>query len=342
MIKYSFRNDYSDVGNPIILEELTKHCGIQYTGYGSDTITCQLLELVREKTKQNVDIYLFSGGTQTNLTYISKVLTNYEAVISHKDGHINTHETGAVEGAGKKIIPVEGKNGKVYPEDVEKVISLHTENYMVNPKLVYISNSTESGTIYSLKELKELYEICQKYNLLLFLDGARLPVALTSEENDLTLELVAKYTDAFYLGGTKNGMPYGEMLIIKDDESKKYFSYHLKNKGAMLSKTFVLSILFKKFLENDLYLQLAQNANDTAKILREELIANNYEIVYQNPTNQIFVKIDYYMLNILQDMYNFEVWEKYENYVIIRLVTSWYTTKEACLELVKDMNFNRK
>ena len=342
MIKYSFRNDYSDVGNPEILEELSRHYGIQYTGYGSDTITKQLLELVREKTKQNVDIYLFSGGTQTNMTFISKVLTNYEAVISHKEGHINTHETGSVEGAGKKIIPVEGQNGKVYPEDVEKVMRLHTENFMVKPKLVYISNSTESGTIYTLKELKELYEICQKYNLLLFLDGARLPVAFTSVENDLTLELVAKYTDAFYLGGTKNGMPYGEMLIIKDEESKKDFSYHLKNKGAMLSKTFVLSILFKKFLENDLYLQLAKNTNITAKILREELLANNYEIVYLNPTNQIFVKIDYNMLNTLQNMYNFEIWEKHDNYVIIRLVTSWYTKKEACLELVKDMNIARK
>ena len=342
MIKYSFRNDYSDVGNPEILEELSKHYGVQYTGYGSDTVTKQLLELVREKTKQNVDIYLFSGGTQTNMTFISKVLTNYEAVISHKDGHINTHETGSVEGAGKKIIPVEGKNGKVYTEDIEKVMRLHTENYMVKPKLVYISNSTESGTIYSLKELKELYEVCQKYNLLLFLDGARLPVALTSVENDLTLELVAKYTDAFYLGGTKNGMPFGEMLVIKDEESKKDFSYHLKNKGAMLSKTFVLSILFKKFLENDLYLQLAKNTNETAQILREELLANNYEIVYLNPTNQIFVKIDYNMLNTLQNMYNFEIWEKYENYVIIRLVTSWYTEKEACLKLVQDMNITRK
>ena len=118
MIKYSFRNDYSDVGNPIILEELSKHYGIQYTGYGSDTITKELLELVRDKTKHNVDIYLFSGGTQTNMTLLSKVLQNYEAVISHSEGHINVHETGAVEGAGKKIIPVEGKNGKVYPEDV--------------------------------------------------------------------------------------------------------------------------------------------------------------------------------------------------------------------------------
>lgn len=337
MIKYSFRNDYSDVGNPVILEELSKHYGVQYTGYGSDTITKELLDLVRDKTKHNVDIYLFSGGTQTNMTLLSKVLQNYEAVISHNEGHINVHETGAVEGAGKKIIPVEGKNGKVYPEDVIKVMNIYTENYMVKPKVVYISNSTESGTIYTLEELSNLYNVCQKYNLLLFLDGARLPVALTCDGNDLTLELITKYTDAFYLGGTKNGMPYGEMLIIKNDEIKKDFSYHLKNKGAMLSKTFVLSILFKKFLEDDLYLELARNTNETAKLLRELLLENNYEIVYPNQTNQVFLKIDFTALNCLQNLYNFEVWEKHEDYAIIRLVTSWYTKKEYVEEFIFDL-----
>ena len=220
---------------------------------------------------------------------------------------------------------------------LNKVMNLYTENYMVKPKVVYISNSTESGTIYTLEELKDLHDICKEYGLLLFLDGARLPVALTAEGNDLTLELVAKYTDAFYLGGTKNGMPYGEMLIIKDEEIKKDFSYHLKNKGAMLSKTFVLSILFKRFLEDDLYLDLAKNTNNTAKLLRELLLENNYEIVYPNQTNQVFVKIDFNTLNCLQNLYNFEVWEKHENFVVIRLVTSWYTKKEQVEEFIIDL-----
>lgn len=328
-MKYSFRNDYNQIGHPKLIETLLKHASDINVGYGFDDVTINLEKKMKNLVKQDVDMYLFSGGTQTNMTLLSKVMQPYEAVIAVDSGHINVHETGAVEGTGHKIITVKGLDGKVTRDDVLNVLKIHQDCHMVKPRCVYISNTTEIGTIYTKQELQDLYECCQQNDLYLFLDGARLPVALTCDDNDLTIEDIARYTDAFYIGGNKNGMPFGEMLLIKDQAIKKDFRYHLKNKGAMLSKTFVLSYLFDCYFENNFYLELASNSNKTAKYLKTKLLENNIELVYVNPTNQIFVRLDNQKVEELNKHFDFEVWEQGDKKTVIRLVTNFNTNYES-------------
>lgn len=336
-MKHSFRNDYNTIGHPSILQVLLDNASIVNVGYGFDEETRKLNDTVRKMLNEDVECYALAGGTQTNLIAISKVLLNYEGVISVESGHINVHETAAVEGTGHKIITVPGFNGKVRVEDVKKVMNDYADCHMVKPKMVYISNSTEIGTIYNKEELRKLYEVCKKYELYLFLDGARLPIALTSHENDLTIQDIAKYTDAFYLGGTKNGMPLGELLILKHQDMKKDFRYHLKNKGGMLSKSYFLAYLFNAYLKDDFYLKLASYTNNMARYLVEKLNSIGVKIEYPNPTNQIFCILNDEMLNKIKNDYDFEIWEKRGKETIIRLVTSWCTTRESIDDLINDL-----
>ena len=214
-------------------------------------------------------------------------------------------------------------------------MKLYIDCHMVKPKMVYVSNSTEIGTVYNKDELKQIYETCKEYGLYLFLDGARLPIALTSSENDMTIKDIAHYTDVFYLGGAKNGLPVGEMLIIKNKEINEHFKYHLKNQGGMVSKGFFLSYMFKEYLENDFYLELASIANRTAEYLKNEFSKLGVEIVYPNATNQIFVRLDNNKIDELSEKFDFEMWEKGSEKSVIRLVTSWSSRIEDCDELLK-------
>lgn len=334
-MKYSFRNDYSEIGHPEILKVLLDNAYTQNTGYGFDDITKKLEELVCEKAKQPVNIVLASAGTQTNLTVISKILLPYEAVVSVDSGHINVHETGAVEGTGHKVLCVPAVDGKITISEIEKVVKLHTDCHMVHPKLVYFSNSTEVGTTYTKEELEKIYTCCKKLGLYVFIDGARLSQAMVAE--DITLKDMVDNSDVFYLGGTKNGLPYGEMIVIKDQEIYKNFHYHLKNRGAMLAKTYVVSMMFYKLLKDDLYLELAKNANRMNQKLKEELKAANIEICYPNKTNQLFIKLPKKVINELSKLYAFEVWEDFEDSQIIRLVTSWATKEEKVQEFISDI-----
>ncbi len=333
-MKYSFRNDYGDVGHPEVLKSLLSIVGQQYVGYGFDEITKRLENMMRELTGANVEIFINSGGTQTNLVLISKALKSYEAVISVKSGHINVHETGAVEGTGHKIITVEGSEGKLQPKDIEEVVKNCTDCHVVKPHLVYISNSTEIGTVYTKEELCKLYETCQKQQLLLYVDGARLAVAMDS--TGLTWQELAKYSDAFYIGGTKNGLPYGELLVIKNKQLKEDFAYHLKNRGAMLAKTFVVSQMFLTILTTGLYLQNGKHANDMAKILAVGLDKLGAKHKYLPVTNQIFIEVTNDELKALHELYDFEIWETGEKVTVIRLVTSWLTDEAKCDEFLAD------
>ncbi len=336
-MKYSFRNDYNQIGSKEILQVLLDNSDSVYVGYGMDEVTNLVTKKVRELVNCDVDVYMLSGGTQTNMIALSKVLNHYEGIICCLSGHINVHETAALEGAGYKLIQVSGLNGKVTKEDVLNVLQKYIDFHMVKPRVVYISNSTEIGTIYTKQELIDLYNVCRENDLYLFLDGARLPVALTSIANDLTLEDVCKYTDYFYLGGTKNGMPYGEMLVIANDEIKKDFLYHLKNKGGMFSKGFVLAHMFLKYLEDDLYLKLATNTNKCAKYLREQIGILGIKEAYVNDTNQIFIELENHIVEELNKDYDFEIWEVDKEKTIIRLVTCFNTTFKSCDSLINDL-----
>ncbi|MBO7536576.1 MAG: aminotransferase class V-fold PLP-dependent enzyme, partial [Bacilli bacterium] len=306
---HKFRNDYCEIAHDVVLKALIDNKDYQFTGYGLDEHSQNAAKLIKDLFKApSADVHFLVGGTQTNLTFISYVLKDYEAVVAVKSGHINVHETGAIEATGHKVYTVDGVDGKLTTSELEKAVKYHCDEHMVKPKLAYISNSTEIGTIYQKEELTSLYNKCHELGLYLFIDGARLACALTSDANDLALDDIAKNCDAFYLGGTKNGLMFGEALVIVNKELQADFRYQIKNKGAMLAKGFISGIQFEAILKDNLYFKIAKNANDTAKLLYEKLISLNLEVdpVY---TNQLFVTIKKDLAYKLIEAFGCELWK---------------------------------
>jgi len=334
MKKYNFKNDYSEGCHPNILIKLAETNMDQQEAYGDDEYSITAKNLIRNQLEDNnVDIHFVSGGTQANLIVISAALRPYESVISAKSGHINIHETGAIEATGHKINEVESVDGKLRISDLQSVLDEHNiVPHMVKPKLVYISNSTELGSIYKKCELEELYSFCQKNNLYLFLDGARLASALTSSSNDLSLSDVSKFTDAFYIGGTKNGALLGEAIVIRNTAIKEEFNYNIKQKGALLSKGRLLGIQFLVLFENNLYFQLAKHANLMSENLVSAISSCGYSFLMPPESNQIFPILPNELIERLMLNYDFYVWHKVdENNSAVRLITSW-ATKESVLD----------
>ncbi|MDP4162655.1 MAG: aminotransferase class I/II-fold pyridoxal phosphate-dependent enzyme [Bacillota bacterium] len=335
---FSFKNDYSEGAHPRILNALLESNFVQEDGYGEDRYTQKAIELLKGKIGSDVDIHLLSGGTQTNLTALSAFLRPHEAAIAVSTGHILSHETGAIEATGHKVISVEAENGKLNPSHLKAVLESHTDEHMVKPKLVYISNSTEIGTIYMKSELRELRDFCNDHNLILFMDGARLGSALCSEENDLKLSDLPTLVDAFYIGGTKNGALLGEALVICNDSLKRDFRFHMKQKGALLAKGRLLGIQFLELFKDDLFFDLAMHANKMAYKLRDELGSANYKFLTDSPSNQIFPILPNGAIAELQKNYSFHIWEKVDSdHSAIRLVTSWATKEDAVVAFIEDL-----
>lgn len=237
MYSYSFKNDYSEGAHPQILDALTETNNTQEAGYGYDQFSERAASIIRKKIEnETAGIHFVCGGTQANLIVISALLKPHESIIAAETGHIATLEAGAIESTGHKINTVSTKNGKLKPTDIKKVLDKHTDEHMVKPKAVFISNATELGTIYSLKELTELSYFCKIHRLYLYLDGARLGSALSADTNDLTLPDIAQLVDVFYIGGTKNGALIGEAIIIMHDNIKEDFKFYIKQRGALLEK----------------------------------------------------------------------------------------------------------
>lgn len=336
---YSFKNDYSEGAHPRILSALVESNLEQTEGYGEDPYTLKAAELLKERIgRRDVDIHLFTGGTQTNLTVISAFLRPHEAAIAANTGHILVHETGAIEATGHKVISVEVKDGKLAPAHIKSALEAHTDEHMVKPKLVYISNSTEIGSIYSKSELEQLSKFCRENKLFLYVDGARLGSALCSEENDMELSDLGRLVDAFYIGGTKNGALMGEALVICRDSLKEDFRFHIKQKGAMFAKGRILGIQFLELFKDDLYFNLARNANKMAGVLKNGISEAGYSFLTHSPSNQIFPILPNWLIDKLQEKYSFYLWEKVdENNSAIRLVTSWATKEEIVNSFVEDM-----
>ena len=331
MTKYSFLDDYSEGCHPNILKALSQTNLIQQTAYGDDEYSIEAKQLIREKlNNKRAGIYFVSGGTQANLTLISSILKSHEAVISAEIGHILGHEAGAIEATGHKIISVKTDSGKLSTDAIQIALNNHSHvPHMVKPKLVYISNATEIGTIYTRHELKTLYDFCKEKNLCLFLDGARLATALRCKKNDLTLEDLSKFTDAFCIGGTKNGALMGEAIIINNTALNEDFPFHIKQRGAMLAKGRVLGLQFLELFKNDLYLELAEHANKLSKKLSQAIVRKGYALSAETETNQIFAILPNDLIDKLTAEFAFYVWEKKdENYSIVRLVTSWATDEK--------------
>lgn len=335
-----FKSDYTLGACPEVFKAMADINMIHTPGYGEDKFCYEAIDTIKKEIgRSDAAVHLLVGGTQVNLTAISAFLRPHEAAVATYTGHINVHETGAIEATGHKVIAVPSADGLISPAEIEKVISSHTDEHMVKPRLVYISQSTELGTIYTKKQLIGLREICDRYNLYLYMDGARLGCGLTAKGCDLTLEDIAELTDAFYIGGTKNGAMFGEALVILNEELKSDFRYHIKQKGGMLAKGRFLGAQFAALFKDNLYFRLAKNANRTAQRLAAGFAAAGIPLFVESPTNQIFPLLDNNMFKELSKEFAFEVWEPVgDNMTAARFVTSWATSDEEVDALIKAVN----
>lgn len=339
MIIHSFTNDYSEGCHPSILQALTESNLVQQSGYGDDAYTLSAIRSIKNKIgDDNAEVHLISGGTLTNLLVLASILKPFESVIAAQTGHISTHETGAIEATGHKIEEVTTSDGKLTPELIKPVLNKFPEYHTVKPRVVYISNSTEIGTIYNKKELTNLSEFCKENNLILFMDGARLPSALTAASNDLTLADVARLTHVFYIGGTKSGALLGEAVVITNDTLKKDFKYHQKQRGAMMAKGRVIGIQFDQLLKDDLIFKLAAHANILATKIKDTVKELGYSFLTESDSNQIFPILPNKVIDKLILKYGFYVWESVDaDNSAVRLITSWATPEDKVDLFIHDL-----
>ncbi len=297
-----FRNDYSETCHPAVLEALGELAG-RHAGYGEDAVTLRAAETIRRLAEcPEAGVYFLAGGTVTNMLAISSLLRPHEAVIAAESGHINVHESGAIEASGHKVLAIPTLDGRLRPADLLPVLEAHRDPAKVKPRMVYISDSTEVGTVYRLDELEALSSFCRAEGLLLFLDGARLGQALASPANDLTLPDIARLTDLFYIGGTKNGALFGEALVICRPALQADMPRLIKNRGAMLAKGFVPALMFERLLATTegapaegygetLYSVLAEKAWVAASDLAGMFTAKGYRLTWPAESNQVFVTL---------------------------------------------------
>jgi threonine aldolase len=324
-----FTNDYSEGAHPSILAALAETNTEGNFGYSTDPHTARAHALIREAIGcPDADVHLLVGGTQTNATAIAAFLRPFEAVISADTGHICVHETGAIEATGHKCIACPNVDGKLTPEAIRAACAANTTEHMVRPRMVYISQATELGTLYSRAELEALRAVCDEEGLYLYLDGARLAVAL--DASDVTLPDLGRLCDAFYIGGTKNGALIGEALVLVNDALKPDFRYHIKQRGGMLAKGWLLGIQFEQLMQNGLYTALGAHANALALQLKEGIAALGYPFLCDSVTNQQFPILPDTVVEALGKDFSFEINSKPNaTHTCIRLVTSWATQPEA-------------
>jgi threonine aldolase len=337
---YSFKNDYSDGTHPSILQALINSNATQQQGYGDDYYSKQASDLIRKKLKSpDSAIYFVSGGTQANLTVISSCLRPYQSVISANSGHISHHETGAIEATGHKVENVPSQDGKLTPLLVSAVLQKAESVHVSMPRMVYISNSTEIGTHYMKDELVALWEYCQANRLYLYMDGARLASGL--DAGDISFADLARYTDAFYIGGTKNGTLLGEAIVINNTELQEHFRYNMKMRGALLAKGRLLGIQFIELFKENLFFEIGAHLNQMAAKLAAAFDELGYDSLTVSKTNQVFPILPYSVIEKLQEKYDFYVWQKVDNHqAAIRLVTSWSTQEAAIDAFIADLKIH--
>ncbi|MEB1530362.1 aminotransferase class I/II-fold pyridoxal phosphate-dependent enzyme [Xanthomonas campestris pv. campestris] len=336
--RIGFRNDYSEGAHPRLLAALAAASAEQNGGYGLDRHSERAAQLIRRECAcDHADVHLLVGGTQANLVAIGAFLRPHQAVIAAACGHIATHETGAIEATGHKVLTVDAADGRLSPERIAPLLAEHGNEHMVQPRLVYVSNTTEVGTVYRKRELQALRDFCDAHGLWLFLDGARIGSALTAEGNDLSLADIAALSDAFYIGGTKNGALLGEALVIVNPALQADFRYLLKQRGALLAKGMVLGAQFAALFEDGLFYELAAHANRMAARLRQGLAAAGAQFASDSPTNQLFVALPAAAVEALAQRYDFERWQLLaDGRWVIRFVTSWATQADAVDTLIED------
>ena len=342
-----FECDYLEGAAPQILEAIAQANYEQNPGYGCDPHTERACELIREACKtKDIAVCFVVGGTQANLTVIGAALKNYQGVIAPVTSHINTHEAGAIELTGHKVISVSSPDGKIRPEQVEKRCKAYTADahrtHLVQPGMVYISQTTEVGTLYTKAEVKALHDVCKKYGLFLFLDGARLGYAVESPGNDLTLEDLPHLCDVFTIGGTKQGALFGEAAVIVDEELKCEFPYHIKQRGALLAKGWLLGIQYETLFTDNLYFRLARHAADLAVKMHKGFKEAGFDFLHNHETNQqlpIFTQTQFDKLKE-KGFYFDHFADMKDGRIVTRFCTSWATDPanvDKLLEAIKDL-----
>ena len=330
-----FHNDYNEACHPAVLEKLKENLGKQMGGYGEDTSCENAAAMIRSVCDDDsLAVHFLVGGTQTNLTVISAALRPHQAAIGAQTAHINVHETGAIEATGHKVIGLPTKDGKISAAQIRKFVHTHyadaSHEHIPQPKLVYLSNPTELGTIYSLAELSEISATCKELNLYLFVDGARLGYGLAAKGNDVTFADLAKLTDVFYIGGTKVGALFGEAVVISNAALAEDFRYIMKRHGAMLAKGWLLGLQYEALMEDNLYLKISAHADAMADRIRATLFELRYPLLVEGITNQIFPILPDRLLDKLKENFTFSEQERVdEAHRAVRFCTSWATTNEA-------------
>lgn len=332
----NFRNDYSDICYPEILDYIKENLDQINPGYGVDDHSKNAEKLIKEKLEdENVDIYFIHGGTGANILGASVGMVAQESIISATTGHIEDQEAGAIEACGIKIETIPTKDGKITKKLLEEKYKSFTNEHHTVPRKVYISNTTEVGTLYSKKDLEEIYDFCKKHDLYLFMDGARLAHAMANEKSDLKFKDLTKLCDIFYFGGTKNGLMFGEALVIVNDNLKKNFRNLQKQKGAMLAKGFITGIMFERLFQDDLYMKGAKKAYKMAEKLAKGFEEKGYKLAYEFESNQVFVEISKEDIKKWEEFAYFEVGEKRADKFVARFVTTYKSQEKEIEEFLE-------
>ncbi len=340
----SFESDYVQGAHPEILRRFAETNLVPQPGYGFDEYSASAKEKIRAAVGlDNADVEFIVGGTQTNMVVISTMLADYEAVIAAKTGHISTHEAGAIEYSGHKVIELPSKDGKLSADDVRRyLVQFNADEsrvHMAIPGMVYISYPTEYGTLYTKEELKALADVCHEFDIPLFVDGARLGYGLASRSCDITLKELASLVDVFYIGGTKVGALCGEAIVFCKVNKPVHFLTSIKRRGALVAKGRLLGIQFDTLFTNGLYFEISRHAIDMAEKLKSIFAEHGIKFFIDSPTNQQFVVLDNTFIEKLHGKVRFEFWEKFDdNHTVVRFATSWATQDDdlKVLEMALD------
>lgn len=345
--KLSFTSDYMEGAHETILSRLREINYEKMQGYGTDPLS----ERARDKIRlacgcQDAEVYFLVGGTQTNATVIDALLRSYEGVIAAVSGHISTHEAGAVEFGGHKILTLPEKAGKLAAEDIQALLAAYendvNRDHLVRPGMVYISQPTESGTLYSLAELRKISAVCREHQLPLYLDGARLAYGLACPENDVTLKNLAELCDVFYIGGTKCGALFGEAAVIPKKKLMPHFFTIMKQHGALLAKGWLLGLQFDALFTDGLYLRIGKPAIAAAERIRRALADYGYRIYCDTPANQVFVVLENTQMDAIAEAVDFSFWETYDStHTVIRFAASWAVRETDTEKLIEVLRENR-
>lgn len=344
---YNFMNDYNECAHERILEAIERANREQDNSYGLDTRCERARELIRaELGGAGSDIHFLVGGTQTNLTVIAASLKPYQGVIAAVSGHINIHETGAIEATGHKVIALPTLNGKITAQQVEETVRAHYEDstaeHMVQPGMVYLSHPTEVGTIYQKSELIAIWNVCRAYDMRLYIDGARLGTALVAPGADITLNDLTQYTSAFSIGGTKLGALFGEVVVLNDPSLKKDFRYYIKQRGGMFAKGRLLGIQFETLFTDGLYYEIARHAVTQAQRITDGFRSRGYELFVDSPTNQVFVILPKTVIGQISQSFGYAFWQAYDDESdVVRFCTSWATPPQMVDALLGSISAKR-